>query len=499
MPRTRFAIPLAVAIAVIAPRRADAGAPPPGGHADLCVVGDFYRAARTRRVSHLLLADSNGINADGTGSYGYVKGLQDAAFEDDTYECWALGIVSGTFNVSTSRVFSPTVSPPIAIGDPVVLGFASAYRGLGNLNGQYFSVRNNFTAGPGATAGLRSVTGADAPPWFQWESFPLNIHYTTFQDDSEGAGSLGFRLTLSGFPIVVGPTIPTNGAAQDTIIDTMLSVNAGDLYRTDTNRIILQTVAVNGEAVWNYIIPEIPTRRTGFHFAQLWVEGGGRASDAAFDLDRANPVHLDKFFERLSTVQDEDEPMLVVEFELGGNDWMTGGTGPQVVADLDSMKQLCDQHWLANGNALENIVYLVVGYHPRSLSEDFGFRNDLKAYALSTPRVAFYDPAAEFTLQDMIDFGYSDDPVTGDDPHMSDLGYRAFSKRQLEVVEAAADPDPADFNADGAVDTADLGLLLSLFGTADPQADLNGDGIVDTADLGQLIQSFGSVSCPPGA
>jgi|GEM_PF-3388799 len=50
----------------------------------------------------------------------------------------------------------------------------------------------------------------------------------------------------------------------------------------------------------------------------------------------------------------------------------------------------------------------------------------------------------------------------------------------------------ADINADGVVDTADLGQLISQFGTAGPAADINSDGVVDTADLGLLISDFGS-------
>ena len=50
-----------------------------------------------------------------------------------------------------------------------------------------------------------------------------------------------------------------------------------------------------------------------------------------------------------------------------------------------------------------------------------------------------------------------------------------------------------DLNNDGVVDTADLGILIGAFGTADPIADINGDGIVDTADLGILIAAFGSM------
>ncbi len=51
-----------------------------------------------------------------------------------------------------------------------------------------------------------------------------------------------------------------------------------------------------------------------------------------------------------------------------------------------------------------------------------------------------------------------------------------------------------DTNNDGVVDTADLGLLISQFGTAGPTSDFNDDGVVDTADLGLLIAEFGG-SC----
>ena len=53
-----------------------------------------------------------------------------------------------------------------------------------------------------------------------------------------------------------------------------------------------------------------------------------------------------------------------------------------------------------------------------------------------------------------------------------------------------------DINKDGIVDTADLGLLLGVFGAVGANvADLNGDLVVDTADLGLLLGAFGQ-ACP---
>jgi hypothetical protein len=48
-----------------------------------------------------------------------------------------------------------------------------------------------------------------------------------------------------------------------------------------------------------------------------------------------------------------------------------------------------------------------------------------------------------------------------------------------------------DLNGDGRVDGADLGVLLSLWGTSDSGADLDGSGSVDGGDLG-LILAFWS-------
>ncbi len=46
-----------------------------------------------------------------------------------------------------------------------------------------------------------------------------------------------------------------------------------------------------------------------------------------------------------------------------------------------------------------------------------------------------------------------------------------------------------DLNGDGCVDSADVGLLLSFWGTAD--GDINGDGNTDAADFGELLANWG--------
>ena len=47
-----------------------------------------------------------------------------------------------------------------------------------------------------------------------------------------------------------------------------------------------------------------------------------------------------------------------------------------------------------------------------------------------------------------------------------------------------------DFNGDFLVDGQDLAMLLSAWGTDDPDLDLNGDGIIGGADLAQLLSNW---------
>jgi hypothetical protein len=51
---------------------------------------------------------------------------------------------------------------------------------------------------------------------------------------------------------------------------------------------------------------------------------------------------------------------------------------------------------------------------------------------------------------------------------------------------------PADLDGDGDVGAADLGILLSGWGT--PDGDIDGDGLGDSVDLGQLLSAWGA--CP---
>lgn len=50
--------------------------------------------------------------------------------------------------------------------------------------------------------------------------------------------------------------------------------------------------------------------------------------------------------------------------------------------------------------------------------------------------------------------------------------------------------DLGDLNHDCQIDGADIGLLLSMWGTFDPEGDLSGDGFINGEDLGLLLAAF---------
>jgi hypothetical protein len=69
---------------------------------------------------------------------------------------------------------------------------------------------------------------------------------------------------------------------------------------------------------------------------------------------------------------------------------------------------------------------------------------------------------------------------------------RSFVDGGGNDYESWCDDCRADVNCrDDAVNAADLGILIGVWGTSDPQCDINGDGTVNAADLGILLGAWG--------
>ncbi|MCA9291405.1 MAG: VCBS repeat-containing protein [Phycisphaerales bacterium] len=74
------------------------------------------------------------------------------------------------------------------------------------------------------------------------------------------------------------------------------------------------------------------------------------------------------------------------------------------------------------------------------------------------------------------------------------LQVTATSDRQIRITaieSAGGGGHPADLDNDGTVGPGDLAVLLSVWGTSNPDADLDGNGNVGPEDLGQLLAAWG--------
>lgn len=96
-------------------------------------------------------------------------------------------------------------------------------------------------------------------------------------------------------------------------------------------------------------------------------------------------------------------------------------------------------------------------------------------------------PAVQLRQSSLVTEAYAAD-VDGDgDLDLITYGYSAVTIHESTLADRAA-----DFDSNGVVDSADLALLLSAWGTALLPQDLNQDGVVDGADLGHLLAQWGS-------
>ena len=81
-------------------------------------------------------------------------------------------------------------------------------------------------------------------------------------------------------------------------------------------------------------------------------------------------------------------------------------------------------------------------------------------------------------------------------PDSCDIGDGTEDDVNANGVPDSCELAKGDFNLDGCVDSADLGILLGLWGSTDPPVgDLNGDGEISAADLGLLIGNW--APCDP--
>ena len=136
---------------------------------------------------------------------------------------------------------------------------------------------------------------------------------------------------------------------------------------------------------------------------------------------------------------------------------------------------------------------VVVGYSNNNLNETTAFVWDashgMRTLAAVLSSVGAGPPHGwKLTYAYGISYDGSTIVGTGVNPSGNTEGFVARIKRTC----------PGDINGDGVVNTIDLGMLLSAFGTSVVpllNGDLDGSGAVNTLDLGAFLSLFGT-SCP---
>jgi hypothetical protein len=81
-------------------------------------------------------------------------------------------------------------------------------------------------------------------------------------------------------------------------------------------------------------------------------------------------------------------------------------------------------------------------------------------------------------------------PNTWDVCETGSVATQDLSNLPIDGCVAEPPSSPGDTNGDGAVNGKDLGLLLAVFGSADPAADFDNSGLVDGGDLGVLLANW---------
>lgn len=119
-----------------------------------------------------------------------------------------------------------------------------------------------------------------------------------------------------------------------------------------------------------------------------------------------------------------------------------------------------------------------------------GWRSDLSHPQLTASAFTNAQTSPDFSAgAEPLRFGfYSSNGTASGIPISSTSGADNF------IVTVFPPPCPADLNADGIVNTADLTILLVRFGqavTPGSTADINADGVVNTTDLTALLVRFG--------
>jgi len=274
--------------------------------------------------------------------------------------------------------------------------------------------------------------------------------------------------------------------------------------------------------VYTRLDPQTDQRLPGLYYSAL---ADSSWSYAGFGSDQAPAAPLDKVFTESQlphwldvTTLDPDQPTVFIYY-LAAEPDNAGNAPASIEAMIDQSQAAADAVGLTNVRHLLVMPHFhrIIGMSDLALTRQREEEQRDAMFEIASRRpevsaVSIYDATDGVLLDGSTEardwlranapapFEYAnqsvdlaDGPLLGDlldasglHPVNDDAG--AFFAKAL--VDALLAPLALDFNADGFLDTGDIGAFIAAFLAGDLAADLNADGLLDTGDITCFVTRF---------
>ncbi|MFK8016512.1 MAG: hypothetical protein AB8G17_13855 [Gammaproteobacteria bacterium] len=270
-----------------------------------------------------------------------------------------------------------------------------------------------------------------------------------------------------------------------------LTVNDGQIYvGTRTGELIYQ-ISPDGTSIttWADAAAVGTPRDVAFRDADALITNSSDENIERFDLtgafldtfeDSDGVTGID-FPQQLQVLGNGD--VLVAGFSPPRGLYVYDSSGAQIAAFTNLITSPRGVYALGNGQYLYAGGTRVMRYDPLLETEET---------VINQPGTSFR--YIEFSAAPLL-VDTDGDGVSDADDNCSDIANADQRDTNLDGFGNVCD---ADINNDCVINVADLGILRSVFFTADADADFNGDGVVNAGDLGILREAFFAAPGPTG-
>lgn len=397
------------------------------------------------------LGDSNITNGD-AGGHGYQVGFQHGGHGALGYT-YVAGNIFGADGSGDDAVVDAILSVSVVAGWELsgtltTLGDISDFAAAGDSNGPAVGLEDGTSAPAGFInpTMVRSSLQDDWPTWFVPDTWNLAFNYGWVSFGSAGDGALETALRWGGNAYADGtsPSVNSHATERDDAGASVLNfaqleagtgnIVAGTGTSNPNDRIIF-TARPNskGPTLHNFVVLENLSATEGLQVATMHGVGGDTTTDILADLNANSDEYWNNFMATLLLPQSGQAMKKILFYVVaGGNDWASAVPEATVESNLQAI--ITKLRSIASNAGLSPAEYqiLLVGYHPRTSSTNFGYRTLLDSLAQSNG-IGYFDPTDHYSLGDMTSWWDGG----SDNAHLTDAGYVDFSTTILSAAAAA--------------------------------------------------------------